>query len=255
VEDGFHAATTDETRFGQWLRRWPRALIGVPTGPVTAVVLDVDIKRSNANGFDTLAELGQAILPDTPLVHTVSGGLHVYFDPGDREFRNTEGKRGRGLGLGLDVRGTGGYVVVPSPGSGYAWDPIWNLDSAPLAPAPDWLVAPEPEQVRASGRSARPSEDGLSPYGEAAVDAACRLIIEAPDGEQEATFNGQAFAIGTLVGAGGLPAGFARRALLWAARQVRSYDARRPWRPVDIEHKIERAFDQGMRQPREMRRG
>jgi hypothetical protein len=159
-----------------------------------------------------------------------------------------------GLGPGLDVRGVGGYVVVPSPGSGYDWDPIWNLNSVPLAPAPEWPVAPEPDQHRASARPVRPSA-GLSPYADAAVDAACRRIIDAPEGEQEATVNGEAFAIGTLAGAGGIPAGFARRSLIWAVRQVRSYDARRPWRPVDLEHKIDRAFEDGMRRPREVRHG
>jgi hypothetical protein len=50
----------------------------MPTGEATGfVVLDIDVKRPDANGFDTLAELGRAILRNTPMVHTASGGLHV----------------------------------------------------------------------------------------------------------------------------------------------------------------------------------
>jgi hypothetical protein len=45
------------------------------------VVLDVDIKDPGPN-VDSLAELGLAPLPDTPLVHTQSGGLHIYFAAG-----------------------------------------------------------------------------------------------------------------------------------------------------------------------------
>ena len=68
VRRGFHAARTDEATVTQWLERWPQALIGVPTGRDDAgfVVLDIDIKRPRENGFDTLAELGHAVLPATP---------------------------------------------------------------------------------------------------------------------------------------------------------------------------------------------
>jgi hypothetical protein len=253
---GFHAATTDEATVNRWWAHWPQALIGVPTGRDGAgcVVLDIDIKRRGENGFDTLAELGHAILPETPMAHTASGGLHVYFDVGGHAIRNTAGKRGRGIGPGLDIRGDGGYVIVPAPGSGYHWDPLASLDLLPLAPAPDWLIPAELEHRRAGARPIRPSH-GLSPYADAALDRACRRIIAAPAGEQEATLNGEAFAIGTLAGAGGIPADFARRTLLWAAGQVRSYDLRWPWRPDELQRKVARAFDDGLRRPRERRRG
>src|SRR6516165_1844652 len=55
----------------------------------------------------------------------------------DIEIRNSVGKHG--LGPGLDVRGQGGYAVVPCPGSGYRWDPHCNFDTVPPHPAPAWL--------------------------------------------------------------------------------------------------------------------
>ena len=80
VERGLYAATIDRDQIRNWWRRWPKALIGLPTGRTSdTVVLDIDVKRADTNGLDTLAELGCAILPDTPLVHTASGGLHLYF--------------------------------------------------------------------------------------------------------------------------------------------------------------------------------
>lgn len=254
VDSGFHAAIKNEAQIRRWLQRWPLALIGVPMGSASnVVVLDIDIKQPDANGFDTLAELGHAVLPSTPMVHTASGGLHLYFDPAGREIRNTQGNRGRGIGRGLDIRGDGGYVIVPTPGSGYHWDPFYNLDSVPFVPAPDWIIGPEPEH-RPTDRPVHPSS-GLSAYADAALDSACRRIIAAPAGEQETTLNGEAFAIGTLAGAGAIPIDFARRTLVWAARQIRDYDPRRPWRPDELERKVDRAFAEGLRQPREVRHG
>ena len=215
-----------------------------------AAVLDVDVKYpATAYGFDSLAELGFAVLPDTPMTHTASGGLHLWFDPGGREIPNTQGAKGRGIGPGLDWRGEGGFVILPSPDSGYCWDPRLNLDTLALAPIPPVLLPREPQR-QSSGRPLRPAT-GLSPYAEAALDSACRRIVEAPPGEQEATLNGEAFAIGTLAGAGGIPGDFARRALIWAARRIPDYDRRRPWRGDEIERKVARAFAAGLAHPRQ----
>ena len=124
TEHGFRDASIDPAVITAWWTRWPKALIGIPTGYDSGfVVLDVDVKHADRNGFDTLADLDCAILPDTPMTHTASGGLHLYFHPpAAPEIRNTEGEKGRGIGRGLDWRGTGGYVIVPSPNSGYWWD-------------------------------------------------------------------------------------------------------------------------------------
>jgi putative DNA primase/helicase len=254
IERGLLGATRDEAQIRDWWGRWPNALIGIPTGRATGfVVLDVDTKGA-VNGFDTLAELGFAILPNTPMVHTPTGGLHLDFRALDNpEIRNTAGAKGRGIGVGLDWRGEGGYVVVPSPGSGYHWDPHWNVDTVPLHPVPNALLPREPARLLTGARSVRPAT-GLSPYAEGALDGACRRIIAAPDGEQEQTLNGEAFAIGGLAGAGALPIDFARGVLIWAARQIPNYNRRHLWRAREIEVKVNRAFEDGMRCPRKLRR-
>jgi putative DNA primase/helicase len=254
IEHGLHAATRDEQQIRDWWRRWPSALIGVPTGRGSGfIVLDVDIKRPEANGFDTLATLGFAILPDTPMTHTPSGGLHLYFAAPDHPpIRNTNGVKGRGIGLGLDWRGEGGYVIVPSEGSGYHWDPHWSLDSALLAAVPAALHPREPERQVRANRPVRPA-NGLSPDAERALDSACRRILAAPAGEQEATLNGQAFRIGRFAGAGGIPSDFACRTLLWAARRIPDYDRRHPWGAAQLERKVNRAFLDGVQRPREVR--
>jgi hypothetical protein len=248
TEHGFHDASLDPLVIEGWWIRWPSALISIPTGRATRlVVLDVDIKDDRANGYDSLEELGLSILPDTPLAHTPSGGLHVHFDPGEREIRCSAGK----LGPGLDVRGDGGSIIVPSPGSGYSWDPHWNLDSAPLAPAPDWLIATtaEPQPQEPSPRPLRPQP--LDRYAEAALDDAVRAIGTAPDGQQHSTLNREVYSIARIVAGGIMPAGLAIEALMWAARQMRSHDPRRPWRPIELDKMVRTAFTDGLARPRQ----
>jgi hypothetical protein len=140
-------------------------------------------------------------------------------------LKNKE-SRGRGIGPGLDWRGDGGFVIVPSPGSGYDWDPHWNFDTAALALVPAALLPRQPE----ARLDTRPIErtKGLSPYVEAALERACRTIIGAPTGQQEETLNGESFSIGRLAGASGVPAEFARRVLHAAARQIHDYERSAP---------------------------
>jgi hypothetical protein len=111
------------------------------------------------------------------------------------------------------------------------------------------LPKPTPQPV---AKPIKP-EIGLSRYAESALDAACRNILAAPAGEQEATINSEAFSIGTLAGANAIPGDFARRALVWAAHQIRDYDPQRPWRAFDLDHKVNRAFDDWLCHPRAVR--
>jgi hypothetical protein len=107
--------------------------VGVPTGKKSGVVvLDVDVDEG---GLESLAKLERAgaPIPKTARVRTGGGGIHVFFrNPRGTEIRNSAGL----LGPGLDVRGEGGYVVVPPSRtqSSYQW-----VDSSLLAEA-SWLI-------------------------------------------------------------------------------------------------------------------
>jgi hypothetical protein len=211
-------------------------------------VLDVDIKRDDANGFDTLAELGCAIIPNTRLVHTPSGGLHIHLKSPARELRNTIGEKGRSIGRGLDWRGEGGCVCMPSPRSGYLWDPHYGIDT-PLADVPEGLLpreleAPLPTNVRPCSRVT------LSRYAEVALDGAVNRIVSAGSGTQEVTLNAESYSLGRLAGGNVLPAGLAIESLLCAARAMPSFDHRRAWRANELERKIRTAFTDGLRKPR-----
>jgi hypothetical protein len=251
TRSGFHDASTEAATIRAWWRRLPDALIGVPTGRATGlVILDIDVKNDRANGYDTLDDLGHSILPDTWLVHTASGGLHLYFDPGDREIRNSAGK----LGPGLDIRGDGGYVIAPSPNSGYEWDLYWNPDTSALLTVPDWLIGDlEPLQIDYSPHPV--VRQPVPRYGEVSLDNAVVRIISAPSGMQRDTLNEEVFAIAGLVAGGLIPSTLALEALNWAACRMVSHDPRRPWSNQDLVKAVNAAFIDGLRHPRQPGRG
>jgi hypothetical protein len=141
---GFKDASTDTSRIRAWWSRWLDANIATPTGKrfgkivvggkiFTLVVVDVDPRNG---GYDSLAELHEEgyELPLTFTVKTGGGGFHHYLRcPAGVEIRNSEGK----LGPGLDIRGEGGYVLVPPSVTEERYE---VLHKRPLAEMPEWLI-------------------------------------------------------------------------------------------------------------------
>jgi hypothetical protein len=245
IKDQHGRASRDPQQITVWWTEWKEALIGVSAGRKSGVcVLDIDVKRPGEYGFDTLEELGHLPLPNTPMQHTASGGLHLLFAQGDEKIRSTTGK----LGPGLDVRSDNNHFIAAVPGSGYSPDPHYNLETVPLAPAPSWLNPPLPK-LTTPAKPVRPCE-GLSRYADAAIERACQAIRHAPHGAQYPTLRDQSFSIGTLAGAGGIPAAFARAALIDAAAGMVSYDARDPWTQREIERVVNGCFAAGLANPR-----
>ena len=236
--------TPDPVQIEAWWRRWPDALISTPTGKRSGIIiLDIDCKEGRW-GFDTLDALGKSILPTTPIGHTPSDGVHVYFSCIDLQIRNSAGTKG--LGLGLDIRGEGGAIVLPSPNSGYWWDPHKNLDTVSLRPAPDWLgYRPPKHPVPAKAGSRR----GFDP--EAILAEACANIRACDAGHRHDVLNREAFSIAGLVAAGALNENQARHHLSAAAASM----VRRTGGDRDkAERDFEDAFRDGLAAPRKVRR-
>jgi hypothetical protein len=112
VAGGFKSATTDLAQIVAWWTQWPDASIGCPTGSMSGFwVFDVDTPNGPASLEALEAEHGP--LPATREQRTGSGGRHLFFKWIEgREVRNSASK----LGPGLDVRGEGGYVILPPSG-------------------------------------------------------------------------------------------------------------------------------------------
>lgn len=149
-------------RVKNWWRENPGASIGIPTGRASGwVVLDVDIDKGGDASLTALIERIGGI-PETLTARTGSGGTHFFFEcPLDVEIRNSAGK----LGVGLDIRGEGGYVIAaPSPhpsGGAYKW--ISFADPAPFPQLIIEMLASKEHKPISTDYTPRPSGSGLGP--------------------------------------------------------------------------------------------
>lgn len=151
--NGFKDATTNENIIVRWWDRWPDANIGIATGPESGIwVLDIDAPDGDKSLGALESEL--ATLPRTLEQVTGGGGKQLFFRWPAREIRNRQGLR-----PGIDVRGNGGYVVVPPSlhpcGKRYEWDG-GKGDIEPAEAPPEWLefIAPAKRNIAPWGRIA-----------------------------------------------------------------------------------------------------
>jgi len=135
---GFLDSTKDENKIIEYWSKYPNANIGVETGKESGFfVLDVDSKN---NGHETLEDLisQHGKLPDTIQAITGGGGSHYLF-----KYREGIGSK-IDIFQSIDIKGDGGYIVVPPSihpnGNQYEWE----LSSRPLEneiqEAPEWLI-------------------------------------------------------------------------------------------------------------------
>lgn len=120
---GFKDATTSKVIVERWWDRYPNANIAIATGGKWAVV-DVDPRNGGAK---------PEWVPSTWTAKTPTGGQHFWLRV-DRPVRS------RVLGPGIDLKATGGYVVVPPsvrPEGKYEW----YIDLAPAWVQADALEA------------------------------------------------------------------------------------------------------------------
>ena len=241
---GFKDATCDREQIARWWAEHPHANIGIATGGGLLVV-DVD-------GDEGRAPIQGKHLPPTVCAMTARG-CH-YFFAGD-------GRCMTGLLPGIDIRGAGGYVVaapsVHPTGAAYCWAPGLSPDDLPLAPAPDWLTeaaTPAPAR-RADARLPEPEAcppatcTASTPYGFAALKAACAIVAAALSGMRNRALNEAAYACGRLVGGGELSWADAWHEL-WSACRVNGLLVDPADGVAKTASTLRRALEDGMANPR-----
>jgi hypothetical protein len=134
---------------------WPSANIAVVTGAISNLVV-VDIDGDRERGFDLLRRNGIEF-PATRMVQTGRGGVHLWFaHPG--VFTPSPGAVLKDGDLHIDVRGDGGYALVPPSlhenGQQYRFiEPF----KRPLPVLPEAMVRLLEKKQH---RTARPTDDG-----------------------------------------------------------------------------------------------
>jgi hypothetical protein len=138
---------------------WRQATgVGLVTGEHAGYfVLDID---KDKGGEETLRvfEHENGELPATWTTRTGGGGRHLFFRHPGFPVRCSASK----LGLGLDVRGEGGYVVAPPSshpsGAAYRWADGRAPGEHEIADALGWLLEP----LRGQGRKPEPGRSTAS---------------------------------------------------------------------------------------------
>lgn len=219
---GFKDASVEQKTITEWWLRWPKAMIGVPTGsPIGAFVIDLDAGTDADTGEvfkveDLLAELERTVgapLPRTCIAITPRGGRHLYFAlPCDQHIGNRSSVLAR-----VDVRGEGGYVIVPSSqrsdGKRYFWETAPRDLSPAVAPVGLLQLIQGSAQRRNQPVSARDDYPETSSqrrrasdrrYGHTALRDEAHLVAAASPGHRNDTLNRAAYRLGQLSAAGEL---------------------------------------------------
>ncbi|NOW45701.1 RecA-family ATPase [Novosphingobium sp. SG751A] len=245
IKGGFKAASKDPDQIGRWWARWPDALIGMPTGEPSGMwVLDVDDPATFvAAGIE---------MPPARLARTGKGFHHYFrYDPAA-----PVGSYGKDMARpGTDVRGDGGYVILPPSlhPSGRRYE--WENSLPPAAPGPNLLeVVLRLKSLPAQPLSPSPAllnavDVADTALGLRALEYACEGVRAATAGNQEYTLNSMALKMGHLVRDSMLSLSTARDQLVAAGCAMPAYNPREPWRPELIVKKVERALGDGARLP------
>lgn len=183
--NGFHDAVSEAGAVRALFKRARAYLVGVPTGEVSGFdVLDFDYRA----GAMTWENEHRDKLPRTRAHQTQSGGRHLLFKhaPG---VRNLASK----FAPGMDVRGTGGYIIMP-PSTGYS-----VIDNAEIAEWPDWLLAIVLKQKEAPRPPpTTPPIPRDSQQFKAYIDKVLSRVRDAADGAKHFTLRNAALTLGGL---------------------------------------------------------
>ncbi len=182
---GVYCATSNAAQITQWWQRWPQANIGLHCGGSGILAIDMDSYKDTYNGAGFLTSDDEQTITNL----TGSGGTHLLFALGNAaKFGNQTGN----LPPGIDVRGHGGYIVVPPSihpnGNRYQWEvgysPV-DIDPKPL-----------PNALRAILEEARIHYRQPGPPDARAVAISRELVVGAINALELDTYGEQTYGVG-----------------------------------------------------------
>jgi hypothetical protein len=217
-------STTNAAHIAALWSRWPGSLVGIDLHKCGLVVFDADRHDRCADGVGAFADLVRkhgANLSAVPITHTPSNGFHFYFRQPVRPLGNREGD----LPDGINVRGSGGFVVAPfcvrPDGKSYrnvAGHPrlIAGFQTGTIPTVPDWLVKIVRKPARGKTRNANASIAVNASVGDAcgnkrerawasvALQSCISDLSNCANGHRNNTLNAIAYRLGRIVARGWL---------------------------------------------------
>lgn len=146
--NGVKDATSDPQRVREWWSKWPNANVGLACGAGSSIfAIDVDPRHQGDASFEEWETLRPAgPLPPTRVSRTGGGGRHIFL-----RWPRSGGIGNRTNWLpGVDVRGEGGYVLLPPSDHASGGVYTWESDVA-TAEAPEDLVDDLKRRGRGTG--------------------------------------------------------------------------------------------------------
>lgn len=247
---GLKAATTVERVIRNRWKLDPNSIVGAATGAISGFwVLDIDVPSDahDADGRDWLDEMEakNGRLPDTRISITANGGRHMFFNHVDG-IKNSGGD----IAPGIDVRGDGGFVVMPGSVMADGRFYEWENDEHEITDAPQWLLdlvlKKQVNEVHRQPVEYRES-DAEHPAAAAALDGEVYKVSSMGQGGRGSAVNSAAFSLGTLVGGGYLQRSHCEDGLFNAciSNGLVAVDGER-----EVLSKIRRGLAAGIRRPR-----
>jgi len=153
VNKGFYAASKNELRIRLWWLHHPDAAIGLRTGKESGVfAVDIDPRNGGDISLEHI-EAEHGALPETVESQTGGGGRHLLFRWPGQTVPCSAGK----IGAGIDVKGDGGYIILPPSDHESGRQYCWLIGQEPgeheIADAPAWLLG----MIDGTSRSGRPA--------------------------------------------------------------------------------------------------
>jgi Bifunctional DNA primase/polymerase, N-terminal/AAA domain len=216
------ASTTDLKQIARWWSKWPNALPAIDLAKSGHFVVDGD-RHPNDDGIlehDGVAALAALFaehktnLAVVPTIITPKDGRHYWFLQRDGEpLGNTTKADGEScLPPGVDVRGSGGYVIAPGAqlpdGRRYTRDKTTPnifeaIRNGTVPVLPLWFlnfVRPNGHTQPATGvPSAAPVADRHLAYARAALAGVGDELARVPKGRRNATLNNAALRMGHMI--------------------------------------------------------
>jgi len=144
TKNGFYDATLDFEQIKKWNERWPDANWGMPTGSrddggAGIVVIDLDCHPGAPNGLETWEQLREEHSEplETVRVRTGGGGSQLYFKYPDGHIV----KNKTNVWPGIDVRASGGYVLVPPSETDQRYTFEFSPAETEIQDLPEWILA------------------------------------------------------------------------------------------------------------------